>query len=100
VEVDRKMTDDPSTDELAGFDDFLRQQAGSVAPPVIRTAPLSALSSVPPSQRIVITRLYLPLGDVFRLVVQMTAASLVISLGLGLVAVLLMLVFGVGWLFW
>jgi len=79
------MSDD--TDKFAGFEEFLRQQAAPVAPPMIRTAPLPAS---PPASQQFITRLYLPFGDVFRFTLQMTAASVLIGVGLWVVAVLLM----------
>jgi hypothetical protein len=70
-------------DQLA---DFLKRQAN----PAIRS-PRSA-----PQQRFIITRLHLPFGDVFRLTVQVTIASLIVSVGLWVVALILMIAFGVG----
>jgi len=64
------------------LDEFLRQQAAP--PPVIHTTP-------PTSQRIIITRLHLHFGDVFRFTLQMTAASPVIGVGLWVVTFLLMI---------
>lgn len=64
---------------------FLKRQQASPAP---RSTP-------PISQRLVITRLHLPFGDVFQFALQMTAASLVISVGLWAI-VLLLMIFGVG----
>jgi hypothetical protein len=75
------MADDPLAD-------FLKRQASQ---PTGRAAPPT---SAP--QRLTITRLHLPFGDVFRFTLQMTAASLVIGFALWVVVVLLMLGFGVG----
>jgi hypothetical protein len=66
------MTND---DPLADF--LKRQQA--VSPPVVRTQP---------PQRLTITRLHLPFGDVFRFTLQMFAASLIISVALSVVTLL------------
>jgi hypothetical protein len=79
------MADDPLAD-------FLKRQADR---PTRRASPSRPVAP----QRLIITRLHLPFGDVFRLVLQMTAASLVIGLGLWVVVVLLMLGFGgLAWL--
>jgi hypothetical protein len=74
------MADDPLAD-------FLKRQADQ---PVRSAPPASA------PQRLTITRLHLPFGDVFRFTLQMTAASLVLWFALGVVTFLWTLVFGVG----
>jgi hypothetical protein len=64
------MADDPLAD-------FLKRQAEQLA---IRPAPPSPRT--PPTQRLNITRLHLTFGELLRLVLPMTAASLVIGMGL------------------
>lgn len=72
-------------DQLA---DFLKRQATRSAPPT--SMPRSA------PHRMVITRLHLPFGDVFRLKLQVTMASALIGIGLGFVTFLLLI--GLHWL--